>query len=285
MSTGTTSRSITLAYEFTDNNGGDTLKFSHTWSVPYSKDEQYNYSSFTSDGTLTKLEAGSSSDGGCVTPDTLITLADGSQARVDSLIGNEELLVWNLETGMLDSAPIMFIDCDPEADVEVIKLCFSDGTEVKVISEHGFWDYNLNKYVYAEQYIGHTFAKQNGKMLEKVTLVDVEIVTESSSAFSPVTVGHLCYFVNGMLSMPGGVEGLFNIFEVDAETMTYDFEAIDRDIQEYGLFTYKELSEYVELPEEMFDAAGGKYLKISIEKGYLTLDKLIKMIERYTKFF
>jgi hypothetical protein len=29
-----------------------------------------------------------------------------------------------------------------------------------------------------------------------------------------------------MLSMPGGANGMFNIFEVDAETMTYDFEQI-----------------------------------------------------------
>ena len=289
VSTGTTSRSITIAYEFTDNNGGDTLKFSHTWSIPYSKDEQYNYSSFTSDGTLTKLEAGSSSGGGCVTPDTLVTLADGTQVRVDSLTGNEELLVWNMVTGKLDKAPIMFVDSEKEAEFEIVKLVFSDGTEVNVIYEHGFWDYDLNKYVYldanASDYIGHTFAKQNGDSLTKVQLVDVVTETVVTTAWSPVTVGHLCYFVNGMLSMPGGVGGLFNIFEVDAETMTYDSEAMEKDIETYGLYTYEELNAIAPLSEEMFNAAGGAYLKISIGKGNLTTDELIGMINRYSVYF
>ena len=287
VSSGTTSRSITISYEFRDNNGGEVLKFSHTWSIAYNKDNQYNYNSFVKDGTLTKLEA--SSGGGCVTPDTLITLADGTQVRVDSLTGNEELLVWNMETGKLDKANIMFVDSDPAAEVEVITLKFSDGTEVKVIYEHGFWDYDLNKYVYLDKdaydYIGHTFAKQNGDALEKVVLVDVEVSTETTMAWSPVTVGHLCYFVNGMLSMPGGVGGLFNIFEVDAETMTYDFEQIEKDIETYGLYTYEELNAICPLSEDMFNAAGGAYLKISIGKGNLTEEELFNMIERYSKYF
>ena len=225
----------------------------------------------------------------CVTPDTLITLADGTQVRVDSLKGDELLLVWNMETGKLDYAPIMFVDSEEEAEYEIVHLYFSDGTDVKVIYEHGFWDYDLNKYVYldryAEKYIGHTFAKQNGDKLEKVTLTDVVIEKEVTTAWSPVTAGHLCYFVNGMLSMPGGVGGLFNIFAVDAETMTYDYEQMQKDIETYGLYTYEELNAICPLSEEMFNAAGGAYLKVSIGKGNLTEAELIAMISRYNKFF
>lgn len=225
----------------------------------------------------------------CVTGDTLITLADGTQVRVDSLKGDEQLLVWNMETGKLDSAPILFVDSEEECEYEIIHLYFSDGTDVKVISEHGFWDYDLNKYVYldryAEKYIGHTFARQNGSKLSKVTLTDVVLETEVTTAWSPVTAGHLCYFVNGMLSMPGGVGGLFNIFTVDPDTMTYDFEAMQRDIETYGLYTYEELNAICPLSEEMFNMAGGAYLKISIGKGNLTEEELIYMINRYSKFF
>ena len=190
---------------------------------------------------------------------------------------------------MLDSAPIMFNDSESEAEYEIVHLYFSDGTDVKVIFEHGFWDYDLNKYVYldknADDYIGHTFAKQNGNELAKVQLVDVVIEREITEAWSPVTVGHLCYFVNGMLSMPGGVGGLFNIFEVDRETMTYDYEAMAEDIEKYGLFTYDELNAIVPLSEDMFNAAGGAYLKISIGKGNLTMDELVNMITRYSVYF
>ena len=290
VGTGTSSRAITMQYEFTDNNGGEKLTFTHTFNISYNKDDQYSYSDLSGSGKLTKLESSSSggSSSSCVTPDTLITLANGKQVRVDSLTGNEQLLVWNLETGKLDSAPIMFVDSDPKAAYEVIHLYFSDGTDVKVISEHGFWDYDLNRYVYldryADKYIGHTFAKQNGSKLAKVKLTDVVLETEVTTAWSPVTAGHLCYFVNGMLSMPGGVGGLFNIFDVDPATMTYDYEAMAKDIETYGLFTYEEMNAMVPLSKDMFNAAGGAYLKISIGKGNMTLDDLVAMIQRYSKY-
>ena len=284
VGSGTTSRAITMQYEFTDNNGGDKLTFTHTFNISYDKDNQYKYSDLCN-GTLTKLE-GSSGGGGCVTPDTLITLADGTQIRMDEITGDELFLVWNMETGKFDAAQLMFMDVEDEAEFEVVYLIFSDGTEVKVIYEHGFWDYDLNRYVYldtnAADYIGHTFAKQNGDTLEKVQLVDVVIKTELTTAWSPVTVGHLCYFVNGMLSMPGGVGGLFNIFEVDPETMTYDYEQMEKDIETYGLFKYEELNEICPLSEDMFHAANGAYLKISIAKGNLTIEELKYMINRYS---
>ena len=283
VSTKTTDRTVSISYSFTDANNSNPISLSTSFKVEYAtyKSKQYNYSDFCK-GTLTEATS-------CVTPDTLITLADGTQVRVDSLTGDEMLLVWNMETGKLDSAPIMFVDSDAEAEFEVIKLYFSDGTEVKVIYEHGFWDYDLNKYVYldknAADYIGHTFAKQNGDSLEKVQLVDVVIETEVTEAWSPVTTGHLCYFVNGMLSMPGGVGGLFNIFDVNPETMTYDYEQMEKDIETYGLYTYEELNAICPLSEDMFNAAGGAYLKISIGKGNLTEEELFAMINRYSKFF
>lgn len=262
-------------YKYVDNKG-DTYYYCVGYHIE-KRNSGYNFG-----------ETVPESSGGCVTPDTLITLANGKQVRVDALTGNEQLLVWNMETGKLDSAPIMFVDSDPEAEFEIIHLYFSDGTDVKVISEHGFWDYDLNRYVYldryADKYIGHTFAKQSGSKLAKVKLTDVVLETELTTAWSPVTAGHLCYFVNGMLSMPGGVGGLFNIFDVDPATMTYDYEAMAKDIEAYGLFTYEEMNAMVPLSEDMFNAAGGAYLKISIGKGNMTLDDLVNMIQRYSKY-
>ncbi len=281
VGTGTTARAVTLTYEFKDNNGG-VLNFDKTWQfnyADYKNGTQYSYDDFVK-GTLKEAS--------CVTPETLITLADGTQKQVQHLTGTEELLVWNLETGKFDSAPIMFVDSEAEAEYEVINLVFSDGTTVGVISEHGFWDYDLNKYVYldrnAAEYIGHTFAKKQGDELVKVELVDVVLETRVTTAWSPVTVDHLCYFVDGMLSMPGGVGGLFNIFDVKADTMRYDYVAMIKDILKYGLFTYEEMNAIVPLSEEMFEAAGGPFLKVSIGKGNMTVEELITMVERYSKY-
>jgi len=230
----------------------------------------------------------------CIAEGTLITLADGSQVAVEDLTGEESLLVWNLETGAFDAAPILFIDSDPYTEYEIINLYFSDGTEVKVISEHGFWDINLNEYIFlrndAAQYIGHWFNKQtddgNGNMSwTAVQLVDVDIYMEYTTAWSPVTFGHLCYYVNGMLSMPGATEGLINIFEVDTATMQYDAASFAADIATYGLFTYEEFAEIILISEVIFEAFNGQYLKVSIGKGLIIMEGLIALIERYADFF
>lgn len=230
--------------------------------------------------------------GSCIAAGSLITLADGSQKKVEDLTGEELLLVWNLETGSFDTAPIVFIDSDAECEYEIINLIFSDGTEVKVISEHAFWDYDINEYVYldryANKYIGHWFNKQTtdegGNFVNiAVQLVDVVITYEVTTAYSPVTYSHLCYYVNGMLSMPGGISGLFNIFEVDPDTMMYDREAMEADIAEYGLFTYEDFEGLIS--EEVFEAFNGKYLKVAIGKGILTWDDIFYLVERYSQFF
>ena len=230
----------------------------------------------------------------CLAEGSLITLADGSQKAVEELTGDELLLVWNMETGTFDTAPIIFIDSDLIGHYEIIDLGFSDGTSVEVIYEHGFWDVDLNRYVYldgnAAQYIGHRFNKQtvnaDGSLgYTEVTLTDVDIRVEVTTAWSPVTYGHLCYYVNGMLSMPGGITGLFNIFEIDEETMTIDEEAYLADIAEYGLFTYEEFYETYPVSAEVFEAFNGRYLKVAIGKGMITYERLGELIERYSEFF
>lgn len=229
----------------------------------------------------------------CVAKGTLITLADGSQVPVEQLTGNEMLLVWNLQTGTFDAAPILFIDSDSAATYEIINLSFSDGTTVKTIYEHGFWNCDLNEYVYlrsdAAKYIGDWFLKQtadeNGNFVsEKVQLIDVSVTQEYTVAYSPVTYSHLCYYVNGMLSMPGGIEGMFNIFEVDAETMKYDEAQMQADIAQYGLFTYEEFAELFPVSEEVFEAFNGQYLKVAMGKGLIDAEGLQALIERYAEF-
>ncbi len=234
-----------------------------------------------------------SPSGACVAKGSLITLSDGSQKPVEQLTGNEMLLVWNLNTGTFDSAPIVFIDSELDQTYKIINLKFSDGTNVKVISEHGFWDFDLNQFVYldknASNYIGHWFNKQvvnsDGSLAwTKVQLVDVTISKDYISTWSPVTYGHLCYYVNGMLSMPGGIAGLFNIFDVDSETLTINHEAYLADIEEYGLFTYEEFNNLFPVSIEIFDAFQAKYFKVAIGKGLLSYEKIEYLLNRYAEF-
>lgn len=256
----------------------------------------YSGSAAYSDGSVTLYfqKNADSGDDNCVAAGTLITLADGRQVPIESLRGDEMLLVWNLYTGRFDVAPILFIEHDALATYKIINLMFSDGTTVKVIYEHAFWDFNLNKYVFlradAAQYVGHWFNKQtmdaNGNMVwTKVQLMNVTITEEYTTAWSLVTYGHLCVYVNGMLSMPGATEGLINIFEVDSNTMQINQEKYLADIAKYGLFTYEEFVQIYSVPQTIFEAFGGEYLKVAIGKGLIGYNTLGKLIERYSEFF
>ena len=229
----------------------------------------------------------------CVAEGSLITLADGTQVAVEDLTGDEMLLVWNMKTGTFDAAPILFIDNHARTSYSVINLYFSDGTSVKVIDEHAFWNSSLNRYTFlrsdAAKYIGDSFNKQttdaNGNMTwSNVELVDVVLTNEVTTAWSPVTYSHLCYYVNGMLSMPGGTTGLINIFDVNAETMTIDIDAYNADIAEYGLFTYEEFAELYPVSEMVFNAFDAQYFKVAIGKGILTFEMIEDLLITYGEF-
>lgn len=230
----------------------------------------------------------------CVAAGTLITLADGRQVPVEELSGDEKLLVWDLFTGKFDSAPILFVDSEASRAYEVINLAFSDGTALKVIDEHALWDIDLNEYVFmrsdAAKYVGHWFNKQTydaeGVMsYTRVRLTDVAVTEEYTSAWSPVTHGHLCFYVNGMLSMPGSTAGLINIFDVALGTMTIDEKKYLADIARYGTFSYEEFAAMYPVPEKMFNAFGGQNLKVAIGKGLLTGEMIEGLVAKYSKFF
>ena len=250
-----------------------------------------NGATITSAKTITASFKSTSSGGTCVTEGTLITLADGTQKPVEELTGEELLLVWNLETGSYDVAPIMFIDSDPETEYTVIHTCFSDGTDVEVVSEHGFFDLDLGEYVYISEdtltdYIGDRFVKLGdvgSDSWEVVTLTDVWTETRSVKVYSPVTFGQLCYYTEGMLSMPGGISGLFNIFEVDTDRMVYDEAKMEADIAAYGLLTLDDFGGLVN--DIAFEAFNGRWLGIAVAKGNLTWEYIAYLAERYGVFW
>ena len=292
----------TFNFTYFENGFGSTDKIKNGSGLDfdsYHKDGVYLGKNFkisnwaTKDGEVVEI-MGTKSNSTCVATGTMITLADGTQKAVEDLNGTEQLLVWNLFTGTFDSAPILFIDSHGENIYKILRLQFEDGACVDVIDEHGFWDYNQNKYVYitnsnAEYFVGHDFDQhfvdENGvQRHKKVKLISFEIFETFTNAWSPVTFEHLCYYVDGMLSVPAATEGFTNIFEVNANTMQIDAEKMQQDIETYGTFDYeKDFKDLI--PQEIFEAFGGEYLKVSIGKGYITFGDIEGLIEKYKKFF
>lgn len=263
-----------------------TITVSYTESSSQSCTIKSGNSTYTS-GTAFNMPAANveltaSSESSCILPGTLITMADGTQKPVEEIVAGDMLLTWDLTTGDYGKKPVVFNDHteQPEEWIDVIYVTFSDGTNIGIVYEHGFFDMDLGKYVYldenAAQYIGHAFIKEDGST---VTLTDVEIKHEYTKYYSPTTFGDLCYYTDGMLSMPGGISGLFNIFDVDTDTMKYDEAKMQANIETYGLLDIDAFGGMI--AEDMFNAFNGKYLGIAVGKGNLTWEYIAYLAERY----
>ena len=227
--------------------------------------------------------AASSEAAGCVIEGTLITLADGTQVPVENVKAGDYLMVFNHETGEYDVSFVMFNDAEELANYNVINLYFSDNTYIGIVSEHGFFDMDLLQYVYIDEdnyqdYIGHRFYSVNGI----VVLESANITIEYTRVYSPVTAVHLNLIANGLLSMPGGIPGLFNIFEYD-EDLKYNEAKMNQDIETYGLLDYSYFEDLI--PYDVYVAFNGKYLGIAMAKGILTEENILYYIERYSQYW
>lgn len=229
-----------------------------------------------------------SNQDGCFTPDTFITLADGSMIPVKELCVGDEVLVFDHVTGEISTSPVAYISIDKAEKWETISLNFEGGVTVDVISEHGFFDLTTGGYVMinaenVSEYVGHTFAGMagaDGGTLGALKLVSYEFGEAGSEAYSVVTAKDLNHFANGMLVFTDGIDGLYNIFEY-GEGMKYDEEAMAADIERYGLYTYEDWSDYITY--EQFLAYNVQYLKVSVGKGLITEEGIIALIDRFLR--
>lgn len=230
-----------------------------------------------------QIQVSSQDPTGCFVGGTLITLADGSVKAVEDLKIGDRLLVFNHETGKLDSAPLLCnIHANRSAELhKVIELRFSNGTTLKIADEHFLFDKTLNSYVRiteanASEFKGHSFVTADLKDgTGAVTLSSVTVREELTKIYNPVTVWHVNAVANGMLTYSAHMADLF---EYD-DDMKIDEKALSADVEKYGLFTYEDFKEYVSKEEyELFPFA---YYKPAILKGEYTFEELLHILELY----
>ena len=245
---------------------------------------------YTSGSASTEKYTGTVDRSSCLVEGTLITLADGTQKRIEDITTDDVLLVFNHLTGKLEAQKLFFTAHKDEAAKlhRILTIEFSNGESVRIAGNHGFFNLTLNKYVYIDEYnvceyIGHTFysAKYvDGVFVEEeVTLVNSFVIEEFVKVYSPVSEHTFNCFAENMLSITplfNVNEGFANIFEY-GEGMRYDEEQMAQDIEKYGLYTYEEFAEYYTY--EQFMATGTPYFKIAVGKGYITYEEMLNVIE------
>ena len=253
-------RNATIEYKFTAGNG-----------------EEYYYRLYFSAAAHNKPS-------GCVAEGSLVTMADGTKKAIEDVQQGDVVMTWSFWNGRYEAMPVGIKWYHGTQDWDVLTLNFSDGTSVRTINEHGFFDVDKNTYVYivpdnVGDYVGDRFIKQapDGSSVE-VTLDSYSLTTENVGCYSLQTVRNDNFIVEDMLSITAeeNFPGKFEFFEV-GEGMKYDEANMQAEIAKHGLYTYDEWADY--LTEEQFYALNGPYYKILVGRGVLTEDELINIIE------
>ncbi len=271
--------SKTLTYTLTDPNGQTTAStISYTYS--FAKNSPSTSIDFTN------LEKGKYDDG-CFKKGTLITLGDGTVKPVEEIAYGDTIRSWDFFTGEFKEQTVAIVVDHGERTYRVVHTVYSDGTELETIAEHGVFDYDLNKFVYiteanCKDYIGHRFAKDNGKGSYKVvTLTDAFVTEEVTNAYSVTAAGTMNVVAEGLITV-APPEDFYNWIEY-GDKLRYDTEKFNADVEKYGLYDYDVFKDIA--TEEMFINFNGAYLKIAVEKGYFTLDRIFEIINEYAQFF
>lgn len=100
------------------------------------------------------------------------------------------------------------------------------------------------------------------------------------NVYSPITAEQFCCFTEDILSVSGSLQGLVNIFDVDTDTLKFDSEKMQADIETYGLFDYKS-----KVPYGIFKAFNGKWINVSVGKGLIMFDYIYYLAANYANYF
>lgn len=219
---------------------------------------------------------------GCFASGTMILLADGTQKAIEDIQSGDIIMSWNFITGQLEAMPVSLYWDHGEDVYNIINLEFSNDSVVRVITMHGFFDYDLNEFVYINEencidYIGHQFVAYDASgTYTIVRLTNAYITKEQTGCYSLRSACNDNTFAGGLMTLTmEDAKGFLTYFEV-GDNLKYDAEKMQADIDQFGLFTYEEWAEYVSYEE--FVALNGQYFKILIGKGILSMEDIFTLI-------
>lgn len=135
----------------------------------------------------------------CLTGDTLITMSDGTQKRIDQIQRGDYVLSMD-ENGNLVPGYVYYSDSDMnKTHTHYDRFVFSDGTEIKVVHRHRFYNMEEQKFIHLDAwYIGDHALKENGDIVE---LTEKHLRDYEGDPINHYTIfcKHNIYFANGIM--------------------------------------------------------------------------------------
>ena len=134
----------------------------------------------------------------CLTGDTLITLSDNTQKRIDQLTTQDKILSYNPITLKLEADFITYTDSQENKDYTEYDIWkFSNGSQIKTVHRHRFYNIEHQQMMYMDEWnIGEHGLTIDGKEIE---LLSHENVKEKVKHYTIFTKNQN-YFANGILS-------------------------------------------------------------------------------------
>lgn len=135
----------------------------------------------------------------CLVEGTMINLYNGETKRIEDVNYDDDLLVWNFDKGIFDSAKPLWIK-KPETSNNFNLLKFSDGTSLKMINQHRIFNKDAGKFTPGMMNItpiGTTTFNSQG---EEITLVHKEIIKNNVKYYNIITDKHINLFSDGILT-------------------------------------------------------------------------------------
>ncbi len=135
----------------------------------------------------------------CLAKGTEVLLSDFSYKKIEDIEYTDLLLVWNFDECKFDTSTILWIK-QPQISKQFNFLKFSDGSELKTISQHRIFNKELGKFTYPmtnETPIGTTTFNSKG---EEVFLISKEIIYEEVEHYNIITNNHINIFANNILT-------------------------------------------------------------------------------------
>ena len=136
----------------------------------------------------------------CLAEGTLITLADGSTKAIENIAMSDSIKVWNFDTAVATSATPLWIKRQ-ESTTQYNLIRFSDGSELKTISQHRIFNKEAGAFTYPmtdATPIGTTTVRADGS---EVTVISKRVVYERVNYYNVVTAGgYMNLYADGILT-------------------------------------------------------------------------------------
>ena len=191
------------------------------------QDRDYNHFLYkvTGNGTISDIYAQP-----CFVEGTLITLADGSQKKVEDINYGDEVLCYDFNEGKQTTAPIEFVMKKMQSNF-YYKVSLSDGTELKLVGSNGKSHrlYNVTKqsFMYPQDFEENDYTlKQNGTI---ATISSIEKVEEKVNFYNISSKDHINVYAENVLTS----NRLNNRFEIKNNKFTDKKLMTDEEIKAY----------------------------------------------------